>query len=65
MRRPDDDDYDDDRRVGQIRFVPPSHVVFEQSLGRQWNAWWKSSTGQYCMMIPNSKNVIYIKFLFL
>ena len=24
MRRPDDDDYDDDRRVGQIRFVPPS-----------------------------------------
>ena len=26
MRRPDDDDYDDDdMRVEQIRFVPPSH----------------------------------------
>ena len=50
-------------RTGMGHFDNLTHVVFEQSLGRQWNAWWKSSTGQYCMMIPDSKNVIFIQFL--
>ena len=60
------------REKGQIRRClagPDSplpevgHGGFEQSLGRQCNAWLKPSIGQYDMMIPDSKNMNFIQFL--
>ena len=39
------------------------HVVFEKFLGKQCLDLWESSTEQYFMMLPVSKNITFIKII--
>ena len=51
-----------ERRVRWRERAIDGHSASEQSVGRLWNALWKPNTGQYCMIAPNCKNVIFIRF---